>query len=197
MDKRISANELLTTLAAWDELISGRGKIHLIACGGTALTLLGYKPSTRDVDFIVPEQKEYKRLVEFLSSAGYEQARGSGWQRPGEPIIFDLFSGSKVYMTGLLNSPLEEGKNKKYKEWKKIYLGTLNAPDLIISKMFRGEEVDIQDSLTLMQNENIDLEALKKRYKETADYDNNPERVLGHLDTLIKRWEGLSHEERR
>ena len=45
MEYRIKTEELFQTLRAWDELIPGRGKIHLIACGGTALTLLGYKES--------------------------------------------------------------------------------------------------------------------------------------------------------
>ena len=48
MAYRVLADELMETLGAWDELIPGREKIRLIACGGTALTLLGYKESTKD-----------------------------------------------------------------------------------------------------------------------------------------------------
>ena len=60
---RQGKNELLSTLKEWDKLMPSRTKIHLIACGGTALTLLGYKESTKDVDFIVPVEKEYELLV--------------------------------------------------------------------------------------------------------------------------------------
>ena len=60
---RQGKNELLSTLKEWDRLMPSRAKIHLIACGGTALTLLGYKESTKDVDFIVPVEKEYELLV--------------------------------------------------------------------------------------------------------------------------------------
>ena len=35
---RVTVDELIQTLSAWDGLITGRKKIHLIACGGTALT---------------------------------------------------------------------------------------------------------------------------------------------------------------
>lgn len=39
MDYRFTANELIRTLDVWNEVLTGKGKIHLIACGGTALTL--------------------------------------------------------------------------------------------------------------------------------------------------------------
>jgi hypothetical protein len=58
MNYRLNKNDLLSTLELWDSLIAGRGKIHLIACGGTALTLLGFKESTKDVDFLVPNLGE-------------------------------------------------------------------------------------------------------------------------------------------
>jgi hypothetical protein len=93
-DYRVNAEVLMTTLIAWDDLISGRGKIHLIACGGTALTLLGYKPSTADVDFLVPVESEYRRLAGFLKSAGYEPLSGHRWKRSGEMLVFDLFNES-------------------------------------------------------------------------------------------------------
>ena len=187
MKYRIHAGELIQTLTAWDDLLPGRGRIHLIACGGTALTLLGYKDSTKDVDFLVPEEREYKQLVQFLKQAGYTEVTSYGWKRADENIIFDLYAGNQVYTTELLTSPLGKGGNKKIKEWNKIYLGALNPIDLIISKMFRGAEVDIEDSLTLLKNEKVNLKALEKRYKETAKYDVSEKRVLQNFDVLFSR----------
>ena len=187
MDYRIRANELRQTLKAWNQTLPGREKVHLIACGGTALTLLGYKESTKDVDFLVPEREEYERLTQFLKQAGYRPITSYGWKRPEESVIFDLYMGSRVYSTELLESPLKKGGNKKIQDWSKIYLGTLNAYDLIISKMFRGDEVDIEDSLLLMKHEKINLEKLKKRFKETAQYEVSEERVLRNLDRLLTR----------
>ncbi len=184
---RIPSNELIKTLSVWDELIPGRGKIHLIACGGTALTLLGYKESTKDVDFLVPDEKEHDRLIKFLKEAGYLQVTGYGWKRSDETIIFDLYAGKRVYTTELLTSPLEKRGNKKIREWEKIYLGVLNPIDLIISKMFRGTEVDVEDSLTLLKREKVNLKELDKRYKETAKYDTNEEKVLRHYERLLVR----------
>lgn len=187
MDYRFTANELIRTLDAWNEVLTGKGKIHLIACGGTALTLLGYKESTKDVDFLVPVKKENKRLIQFLTQAGYEQASGYDWKRRDESIIFDLYPGKTVYQTELLMSPLMRGGSKKIREWSKIYLGVLNILDLIISKMFRGDETDIQDSLILLKNEKVDLKKLEKRYRETAKYYFGEDMVLKNLDVLLAR----------
>ena len=187
---RINANELTQILKAWDEVVPGRGKIHLIACGGTALTLQGYKESTKDADFLIPQEQEYKRLVQFLKQTGYIQKSGYGWQRPDETILFDLYAGNQIYSTELLTSPLEKGGNKKIYEWNKIYVGVLNAIDLIISKMFRGSQVDIDDTLMLLKNEKVNLKALEKRYKETAKYDVGEEKVLRNFDILLARIKG-------
>ena len=187
MAYRVLADELTETLHAWDELIPGREKIRLIACGGTALTLLGYKESTKDVDFLLPDESEYQRLVGFLKEAGYGPVTPYGWKRLGENIIFDLYPGKKVYSTELLTSPLEEGGNRKVREWQKIYLGVLNPLDLIISKMFRGTEADIGDSLALLEREKIDLEKLESRYRETAKYETGESKALKNFNTLLSR----------
>ena len=187
MDYRVLADELTETLGAWDELIPGREKIRMIACGGTALTLLGYKESTKDVDFLLPDKGEYERLVKFLEGAGYEPVTSCGWKRSGENIIFDLYPGKRVYSTELLTSPLEEGGNRRVKEWKKIYLGVLNPVDLIISKLFRGTDADLQDSLELLKREKVDLKKLEKRYRETARYETGESRVLKNFALFLSR----------
>ena len=66
-------------------------KVHLIACGGTAITLVGVKPSTKDVDFIVPKERKHDYLTKQLKALGYKQVTGSGWKRAGEEFQFDLF----------------------------------------------------------------------------------------------------------
>lgn len=182
---RHGKSHLMITLEQWDKLIPGRGKIHLIACGGTALTLLGYKESTKDVDFMVPEPREYNRLIQFLKNAGYKQSSDSGWATPGEKTIYDLYEGKKVFTTELLDSPLREGGNRKILELKKIYLGVLNPVDWIITKMFRGSAVDREDCMALARHENIDLKELEARFKETAKFDVSEEKVLKNLEWIL------------
>lgn len=194
MDYRAGKDELSQTLQVWDELIPGRGKIRLVACGGTALTLLGYKESTKDVDFLVPETAEYKRLIGFLSKMGYKRVTQFGWKRDAEVIIFDLYPGKKVYVTELMTSPLTANGAIKWKAWSKIEVLILNLVDLIISKMFRGKEADIQDCLLLFAKEKIDLKVFEKRYRETAAYDIGEEKVLRNLDLFLKRIKGVERK---
>ena len=182
MEYRLTQKELMETLGAWNGFLNR--KVHLIACGGTALTLLGVKASTKDVDLLVPVEQEYNYLVKMLEQLGYRPMTGSGWQRPTEAFIFDLFKGKRVHTTELLGSPLEKNNHLLIKELSHIYLGVLNTYDLMTSKLFRGTSVDVEDCLTLFRakRNEIDLDVLKERYIETAKYDVAEER-------LIKNWD--------
>jgi len=195
MDYRIDKQALLQRISAWDGFL--KRKIHLIACGGTALTLLGVKASTKDIDLILPEVDEYEYLIKILKQLGYKTASGWGWSRE-DGFIFDLFRGKSVHTTELVESPLAEGNNILVKEFDRIYLGILNYYDIIISKLFRSTAVDIEDCLLLVkskQNE-IDLKLFEDRFKQTASFDVSEDRVLGHLKHFLSvlKKEDLSDE---
>ena len=55
---------------------------------------------------------------------------------------------------------------------------SLNLQDLIITKMFRGIRVDVEDCMAAFTKFGIDPEELLKRYAETAKYDLNPEKMI-------------------
>jgi hypothetical protein len=82
MEDRLNKNQLLEIMEEWNRVL--RRKVHLIACGGTAMTLLGVKPSTKDVDFMAPNISEYTYLIKNLKKLDYESVTQAGWQRPGE-----------------------------------------------------------------------------------------------------------------
>ena len=54
------------------------------------MTLLGIKPSTKNVDFMIPDLREYRNLIGRLQKLGYEQVTSSGWKRNGEEFQFDV-----------------------------------------------------------------------------------------------------------
>jgi len=173
---RITGRELIQTIDNWEHLINF--KVNLIGCGGTALTLLEIKDSTKDIDFIVPVVKEYERLMKFLQSLGYEE-KGGGLAHPDDPyFLYQFWVGNRVFTTDLLDPPLDPGKNIPIKKWRHIYLGALNLQDLIITKMFRGMQVDVDDCVAVFAISEIDPEELLKRYAETAKYDLNPEKMI-------------------
>ena len=183
---RLDKQGLWTILEGWDTYIPR--KVHLVACGGTALTIQDLKESTKDVDFLVPEDEAWVAVIQPIKRLGYRQATGSGWARD-DGYIFDLFAGKTIFTTELLESPLEEGNHIPIKAFQKLSVSALNDHDLIISKMFRGTAVDIEDCLTLIRarGKTFDLKRLEQRYKETAEYDITPEKMMRNLDTLLQR----------
>jgi len=192
MEYRVDKEGLLDRISAWDSFLKRR--VYLIACGGTALTLLGVKPSTKDIDLIVPNSNEYDYLVGILKQLGYKSASGWGWKRE-DGFIFDLFRGKSVHTTELLESPLEKGNNIPVKEFDRIYLGVLNYYDIIISKLFRAAEMDVVDCLLLLRSKKkeIDIKHLEGRFRETASFDVSEDKVnknFEHFLRILKK-EGL------
>ncbi|MFC1708831.1 DUF6036 family nucleotidyltransferase [Candidatus Omnitrophota bacterium] len=190
MEYRLNKKDLLDTLGMWNSFL--KKKVHLIACGGTALTLLDIKASTKDVDFIVPVEAEYDYLMKILPQLGYRQTTGSGWAKAGELYIYDLFRGKKVHTTELLESPLEKEGHILLKELTRIYIGVLNHYDLVITKLFRSTSVDIDDCLSLIRarRSQIDIKQLCARFKETAKYDVSEDKLLrnlGHFLEILKK----------
>jgi Nucleotidyltransferase of unknown function (DUF6036) len=189
MHYRINRDTLYDRLAIWNGYL--RRKVYIIACGGTALTLLGVKDSTKDVDLIIPNDAQYSYLIKILQDIGYKQVTQYGWSSQ-DLFIFDIFIGNRVYSTALLQSPLDENNHTLIKEFSYLYLGVLNDYDLIISKIFRGAEADFEDCLDLInyREGSIDLDKLKHRYRETASYDISEEKVMKNFDIFIEKIKG-------
>jgi len=196
MKYRINKQGLLDELSVWDGYV--KRKVHLIACGGTAMTLLDVKESTKDIDLLIPNEDEYDYLIRILKQVGYKSVTGSGWAR-GNGFIFELFKGKRVHTTELLESPLQKGNHILIKEFNLIYLGALNLYDLIISKLFRGAAIDIEDCLALIRakKKEINIRVLKGRFHQTASFDVSEEKVnknFAHFLSILKK-ERLYDEE--
>lgn len=180
---RLSKENLLESLKDWDERL--RNQTLVVACGGTALTLLGYKESTKDVDFLIPKPKDYEAILKVIKTLGYKSTTECGYVHPAGTWLFELYKGQTIFQTELLDPIHEDGNHRVIKTYQKLTLGCLNPEDLIISKMFRGTGVDVNDCIVLLQAEKIDLQHLAQRYKETADYYINPPLCKKHLGYLI------------
>jgi hypothetical protein len=186
MEYRLNKQKLLDVLVQWNRFL--KRKVHLIACGGTAMTLLDVKPSTKDVDFMVPNMAEYNYLIRLLKELDYEPVTASGWRRKGDIFRFDLFPGKRIHTTELLTSPLEAGNHSLLMEYSRLYIGILNEYDLIASKLMRGTGVDFEDCLMLMKvrRGNIDIGRLVGHYRELVSYDISEERIGVHIDRFIE-----------
>lgn len=185
MEYRLNKENLLKHLLQWNAFL--KRKVHLIACGGTAMTLLGVKASTRDIDLMVPDIKEYAYLLKVLQDLGYKPKSGWGWGRDDEPFIFDLFRGRCIHTTELMDDPLKKANHTPVKEFTRVYLGVLNDYDLIVSKLFRGSSVDFDDCLELVEAhaKEINLQKLKNHFFELLSFHPVGEsRVRGHWDSF-------------
>jgi hypothetical protein len=178
MEYRLNKQTLSELLGQWNTFLSG-----------TALTLMDIKPSTKDVDFIVPIEQEYQYLIKTLKNLGYKQQTGSGWHKSGNLFVFDLFMGQRIHTTDLLESPLEKGNHTLFKEFSHLYIGILNPYDLIASKLFRGTAVDFEDCLVLMRSrkESIVLPRVEKHVKKLASYDISENRIIENLEHFINQ----------
>lgn len=183
---RLDKDELLDNLRAWNRVL--RRRVRLIACGGTAMTLLGVKASTKDVDFMIPDIREYNYLMKQLQAMGYTQTNGPGWQRRGDVFHFDIFRGNNIHTTGLLQSPLEDGRNSLLVEFSHLYIGILNDYDLIASKLMRGTRVDFEDCVMLAaaHRNKLDIERLVAHFNEMVDYDVAEARLRPNMDHFLE-----------
>ncbi|MCD6093494.1 MAG: hypothetical protein J7J51_01710 [Candidatus Omnitrophica bacterium] len=185
MNYRIDKSQLLERLNLWNTFL--KKKVSLIACGGTALTLLGVKSSTKDIDLIVPNENEHSYLIKTLQDLGYKSVSGWGWAKD-EKFIFDLFRGKRVHTTELLESPLKQGNHILIKEFSYLYLGVLNYYDLFISKLFRATSLDIEDCIALFRAKKgeLNVQYLKERFKKTASFDVSEKKVDKNLEYFLK-----------
>jgi hypothetical protein len=181
---RLNLDDLYQVLGTWDEKLPR--KVFLAACGGTALTLYGYKESTKDVDFLIPNLDQYDILIRAITKMNYKKINLYKFDHPNKRWQFDLYRGQTIFETGLLDPVQDEGRHRVIKSFKNIILACINPEDLIISKMFRGSMVDVQDSIIMIKAENMDLTSLAQRYRETAGYYIRPEQCKTNLHYLIQ-----------
>lgn len=169
-------------------------RIALYALGGTALTILGIKSSTIDIDFNVDSEKQYTYLIALFRDLGFEQQSTLRW-RTQEGFAIDLFHGSNILGTQLLADCLE--KSKLIDRFGKLTLYTLSLGDIIISKLARGDSRDFDDIRQILLKEKIGVRALAGRYKETMETSvvgQYRQKLLDLIDFKFREW-GFERDE--
>ncbi|MFH1668991.1 MAG: nucleotidyltransferase [Candidatus Woesearchaeota archaeon] len=168
MDERnskiTSANELFELLNSISKYLER--KIKFYALGGTALTILGIKQSTLDVDIDICSKKDYEYLCSIFEKIGFKRLGTIRWQTQ-EGLFFDLFEGSNILGTALLSDFVS--KSKFIRSFDNIELYTMSLDDIIISKLARGDPRDFDDIRRIFETQKIDLKELVKRYEDTME----------------------------
>ncbi len=146
---RVSKSGLLSILEPFDEQL--RHKILLIAVGGTAMTLLGIKASTKDIDFNIPNKTDYNEFHRLYKRI----APGVEIDHYGSNMVF-----SEVLPEGYIN------KASDYKtRFKNIKLKILHPLDIVCSKISRGSDADMEDIETCIKTFKLKKSSIMKRAK--------------------------------
>lgn len=184
--KEISAEKLYELLDSISGFVDE--KIRIYALGGTALTILGIKNSTLDIDINLHSNKEYEYFIKLFDDIGFKKAGLIRWISQ-EGIAFDLFHSSYILGTNLLSDCLE--KSKYIKSFGNIELYTLSLEDIIISKLARGDVRDFDDIKRIFQKEDINVKELVERYRETMKssiVSQYKQKLLDLIEIKFKEW---------
>ena len=162
----IDRNELVKWLRSIDKKL--HSKITLIAVGGTAMTLLGLKSSTRDIDFCIKsdEKKDFEKALD-------------------KKFKIDIFSDGYIFSEQLPADYVE--KSKEIAKMKNITLKALNPVDIIITKAARFIARDEEDIEALSKY--VDKDELIKRFNEVLkSYSGKEEDYKYHFNIILKRF---------
>jgi len=155
MPKQNTKKELLALFKSIDTKI--KSKAIIVSIGGTALTLLGYKDFSYDLDLIITDAENpeefYNAYYATINELGLSQ---------GEHPPFTAFDMSLLE----IKDYLKKSDFFKSLKFKRITLCTMNIMDIIISKNFRGFPRDKEDIVLIMNSHRISRQALQARYLE-------------------------------
>lgn len=148
--------------------------ITLVAVGGTALTLLGVKPSTRDVDFKVPGD-DYGEFQNALKNTPH------GFK-------VDCWKDGTVFSQMLPDDYL--ARSSDIRKLKRIRLKALSPADIVVTKIGRLDERDKQDIQACISRFKLRKKQITRRAKQVqyVGRDENYEINLKYvLENFFKR----------
>jgi len=185
--RQTTKEELITFLKSLDSKLSH--KITFIAVGGTALTLLNLKESTKDIDFDIPFEKDKKALFDLFIALGFEK-ESFAWFTP-TGLRIDTFEKGYIFCIQLLHDYIQ--KSKTILELENITLKILNLEDIIITKCGRGDERDFEDIKRIYETNQIDNWGLAERYLKTNESSpDSPQKIkqrfLDLIENKFRQW---------
>ena len=164
-------NALLEFLDVINESLTK--KITLVAAGGTAMTLLDLKPSTIDIDFTIPSSD----LPEFEAAL---KNNPTGYK-------VDRWADGYVFCQSLPDDYLD--KSIKIKEFSHISLRALNPVDIIVTKIGRLNQRDVQDIEKCIKEFKISEADIRSRAAQVSPtYVSKEQDYLYHLNWVLEKF---------
>lgn len=154
--KEVKKEDLLEFLLKINNILRTENRIYnILAFGGSALTLYGFKEFTKDADLLVENVEDSDvGLVRKIKKLAIESG-----------IKLDFAPGHQIVWWNLLDDYWEQAEEEK--TWlSNINLKKMNIYDVIITKSARFSDQDVKDIISILENKKIDREFLKKRFNE-------------------------------
>jgi len=146
-------------------------KIILVATGGTAMTLLGVKPTTRDIDFTGP-------------AGDIELFRGILKTLP-HGMDVDTWPDGQVFSQFL--PPDYLSRSRKVRQLANIDLRALHPVDIVVTKVGRLDDRDKQDIQDCIRFFRLRKSAIARRASELT-YVGNEENFRYQVEYVLKHF---------
>ncbi|MBS7248979.1 MAG: nucleotidyltransferase [Candidatus Freyarchaeota archaeon] len=139
--------------------------IRLVAIGGTALVLRGIKTATLDLDFVVQNEEDYRKLLDYSANLGYmAKAYEEGWTRLKGPVVIEIFL--KQVQGVRISERMISRCSKDLLKFGKFEILPLHPQDVFILKAVAGREPkDLEDMKTIIEKKCINWEQLVEEIK--------------------------------
>lgn len=169
MSSELNNSKLLDFLEELDKELDG--KIIVVAVGGTAMTLLGIKPSTIDVDFNMPGEdfEKFKRILGMIPH-GFKVDTYKDGVVFSQILPADYIAKSMLVKTKLKN----------------ITLKALSPIDIIVTKIGRLDGRDKDDIEACIRKFQITKNQIIKRAKQ-IQYVGREENYEINLNHVLKK----------
>jgi hypothetical protein len=145
--------------------------IILVAAGGTALTLLYAKASTRDMDFTLPS-----RYYEYFQEAIRDTPHG---------FKVDFWTDGTVFSQTLPDDYLK--RSSKITKMNHIRLKAMHPVDIVVTKIGRLDKRDKQDIKACIRKFKLTKARVEKRAK-TVDYVGRRENYEMNLRYVLRNF---------
>lgn len=166
----IKADKLIDFLEEIDKELEK--EIELNAVGGTAMTLLKLKTSTRDVDFDMSfeDKNEFQRVLGFIPH-GFK---------------IDLFTDGFIFSQQLPDDYLDK-RQLIDEKFNKIRLYAIAPIDIVVTKISRSLPRDIEDIAVCIDKCHLRKEEIEKR-AEQIEHAGNEQIPKDNLKMVLSKF---------
>lgn len=172
--KKFGEKDLIQALDAIGSKLTKKLRINLI--GGCAMTFIGAKVATKDIDVVLRSTEDVKLLVKAMEDTGFSHVEklGKEYWALGAWVIMERDDGMRFdvfdrQVCGALEiSGGMESRAKQYKIFGNLDIYLMSSEDIVLFKGITDREDDLDDMRILIERR-IDWNVVEKECKSQKD----------------------------